>query len=820
MKKRWLCVLLSLCMVFMLMPMTALASSDGAERFNLLEGIIYENESIQGVSDGPSVPTTFELTVPTLITGIRTYHWNTDPVDEYENATFILVHNDGTVYGPWAVSASPGYNNKPNVYWFAFPNIIIKPGTYTLVDSNNATWSWANDTGNKGITVIKGEAAYYEIKDAIAPINGGTPVIAIGETDEYTGTITWEGDPETFIPNTSYTATITLTAKDGYTFEGMAADSFRVPCAMSATNEANSGVITATFISPPNNYITDGNGVMAYRYTDTSPLDIKGFHSGSWLKTTWVEGGYRFVYLLGEYDSFSDTSDQQIYLDNLYNSYVTIPESNLEVGLIPSFANGGKAVKLSYQIINKGTGPQTITFAGRSDVQIGDNDGAPMALLSDGRGFMMYNGVDQFNFFGVNTVGVTNVDAFWFGGLGDLYYNNFSQQTALSISDVDSGMSYSWHNKTIAPGQTRTFSVLIGIGGAGSEIPTELGVLFDSLGGSEVAPVAGLSSGDTISPPTPPTRSGYTFGGWYTDAECTNPFNFTTQITATITLYAKWIEKTAPSGGGSYTSPKYPVTDANQGIGDGGKTTISQERAGAGDTVIITVAPDKGYESEKPVVLDSDKKPVDVRDNGDGTFSFNMPAGEVSIDVDFSRIDYFDDVDKNDWFDEASWYCAAHGLMQGTDYRQFDGHTDTNRAMLVTVLYRLANSTDNLESIFDDVESGEWYSDAIGWAAHNNIVEGYGNGLFGPNDALTREQMVSVLYRYSLFMKYGVEKQSDLDNFMDADMISAFAVEAMKWAVGNGIVEGVGNGLLSPETGASRAQFAAMMQRYITTFVK
>ena len=136
-----------------------------------------------------------------------------------------------------------------------------------------------------------------------------------------------------------------------------------------------------------------------------------------------------------------------------------------------------------------------------------------------------------------------------------------------------------------------------------------------------------------------------------------------------------------------------------------------------------------------------------IRDsNGDGTFSFKMPAGGVTVETDFTRIDYFDDVNEDDWFDEASWFCAAHGLMQGTGNRQFDGHMGTNRAMLVTVLYRLANSTDSLDSIFDDVESGKWYSDAIGWAARNKIVEGYGNGKFGPNDALTREQMVSVLY--------------------------------------------------------------------------
>lgn len=274
------------------------------------------------------------------------------------------------------------------------------------------------------------------------------------------------------------------------------------------------------------------------------------------------------------------------------------------------------------------------------------------------------------------------------------------------------------------------------------------------------------------------------------------------------------------TGGTSRTSTKYAVKDGNHGLQVGGQTELSNVLAKKGDEVIITVIPDKGFESAKPVVLDKNKKPLEIMDNGDGTFSFKMPAGEVTIETEFNKIDYFDDVSKKDWFDEAAWYCAAKGLMQGTKHRQFDGHIGTSRAMLVTVLYRMANSTDDFEGIFDDVESGNWYWEAINWAAHNKIVEGYGNGKFGPDDNLTREQMVSILYRYSIFMKYDLDKTKDLDSITDADTISKWALEPMKWAVGNGIVEGIGNGYLSPTTGASRAQFASMIQRYVTTIVK
>ncbi len=650
------------------------------------------------------------------------------------------------------------------------------------------------------------------IEDAIAPINGEGPVTEIAETAEYTGSIVWTDSPETFLPDRPYTATITLTAKDGYTFEGVAADAFMVPCAMSATNDSDSGVITATYMSPPAGYITDGNGMMAFSYNGYFGPDIQGTYNGEWQQTTCGNNGYGTSFRFGDEDP--------VDLDIISTEPVDAG-NGITIGFEPKFYSSGRFLRIVYTLHNSGSETQTVSFGSHADTQIGNDDGATITKFDDARGFKMVNSYYpvQFNFFGKGTIGVTDVDTYWFGYYYDRYNNVFNQISDPSFSG-DSGMAYSWQDKTLAPGQTRIFSVLIGIGDALSGENVPIGVNFDSQGGSDVDSITVEMVGDTINAPTSPTRSGYTFGGWYTESECANQFDFTTPITATITLYAKWTQNTPPSGGGSYTPPKYPVTDTNQGEQAGGQIKLSKERAEAGDTVIITVTPDKGYENGNPVVLDTNKKPVEVTDNGNGTFSFKMPSGGVNVETKFSKIDYFDDVTENDWFDEASWYCAAHGLIQGTGHRQFDGHIGTNRAMLVTVLYRLANSTDALESIFDDVESGKWYSEAIGWAAHNKIVEGYGNGKFGPDDTLTREQMVAVLYRYSMFMKYDVSKLNSLNTFTDADAISEWALQAMKWAAGNGIVEGIGNDLISPETGATRAQFAAMMQRYITTFIQ
>ncbi|NMA52428.1 MAG: hypothetical protein GX949_05415, partial [Peptococcaceae bacterium] len=320
-------------------------------------------------------------------------------------------------------------------------------------------------------------------------------------------------------------------------------------------------------------------------------------------------------------------------------------------------------------------------------------------------------------------------------------------------------------------------------------------------------------------------RSGYTFNGWTSTDVAFADAN--AQIT-TFTMPARNVTVTATwkivSGGGSgssiQTPTQYPVINNSEAAQKAnGKIILSSQQAKAGDTVFITIEPDPGYESNIPTVLDQNGNPLEVTKNSDGTYSFQMPAGGVSIDTDYTKIDYFDDVDENDWFDEAAWFCAAHGLMEGTGEGRFDGDVDTTRAMLVTVLYRLSQSDDVPENIFADVEEGKWYTEAITWAAKNNIVSGYGNGNFGPEDILTREQMVVILHKFSKFMGYDVSKEDDLGAYLDAADISNWARAEMQWAVGSGLIKGVGDNQVSPRTGANRAQFAAIMQRYYTDFV-
>ncbi|MGE4484350.1 MAG: S-layer homology domain-containing protein, partial [Oscillospiraceae bacterium] len=143
------------------------------------------------------------------------------------------------------------------------------------------------------------------------------------------------------------------------------------------------------------------------------------------------------------------------------------------------------------------------------------------------------------------------------------------------------------------------------------------------------------------------------------------------------------------------------------------------------------------------------------------------------------------------------------------------------RAMLVTILYRLDSEPSvSDEAAFDDVTSGTWYADAVLWASSNNIVNGYGNGEFGPENNITREQIAAILYNYAQYKGYDVSAPAELDAFTDAGNTSDWAQASMKWAVANGLINGKGDGILDPTGTATRAEIAAMLMRFVDNFLK
>ena len=178
----------------------------------------------------------------------------------------------------------------------------------------------------------------------------------------------------------------------------------------------------------------------------------------------------------------------------------------------------------------------------------------------------------------------------------------------------------------------------------------------------------------------------------------------------------------------------------------------------------------------------------------------------------------FRDVNENDWFHEAVDFAIANGLFNGMSDTTFEPNTPMTRAMLVTVLWRYAGQHMEGSNTFSDVPNGQWYTDAVAWAAYNNIVGGVGNNRFNPNGNVTREQMATILYRYAASIGIDTSARADISGYPDARNVSSYATDAMRWAVAMGLING-SEGKLLPQGNATRAQVATILMRFIQNVV-
>ena len=253
------------------------------------------------------------------------------------------------------------------------------------------------------------------------------------------------------------------------------------------------------------------------------------------------------------------------------------------------------------------------------------------------------------------------------------------------------------------------------------------------------------------------------------------------------------------SGGGS-SSPSYSVTTPSKT--ENGTVTVSPRSAEKGDTVTITAKPDSGYQLDDLTVTDKNGKELKLTDKGNGKYTFTMPASKVTVTPTFVKIAQqptgktFVDVDKSDWFADAVAYVTDKGLMNGTGSDTFSPNASTTRGMLMTVLARYAGE--------NTTGSTPWYQKGMEWAKANGVSDGT-----NPEVNITREQLVTMLYRYAGSPK----ANGSLDSFSDAASVSSYAVNAMQWAVANGIVNG-SNGKLNPKNNATRAEVAAILMRF------
>ena len=272
-----------------------------------------------------------------------------------------------------------------------------------------------------------------------------------------------------------------------------------------------------------------------------------------------------------------------------------------------------------------------------------------------------------------------------------------------------------------------------------------------------------------------------------------------------------------------YSGPTtYPPTVTE---GESGDVSVTPALPKQGDTVTVTPEPEEGFEVGEITVTDQNGNQVEVTENADGTWSFTQPAGQVTISVTFvcdGQTEHcpahaFADVDTGAWYHLAVDYAIEKGLMNGVGDNLFDPQGTATRAQIVTILWRLEGEpVVNYLMDFEDVQEGSWYAEAVRWAASQGIVDGYDNGAFGPADPVTREQLAAILYRYAQYKGYDVSIGEDTNilSYADAMEISEYAVPAMQWACGAGIVNGMDGNTLVPQGEAARAQIAAMLMRF------
>ena len=273
------------------------------------------------------------------------------------------------------------------------------------------------------------------------------------------------------------------------------------------------------------------------------------------------------------------------------------------------------------------------------------------------------------------------------------------------------------------------------------------------------------------------------------------------------------------SGSSSSGKTTYKVTTS--AVNNGG-VNASPSSAEKGAAITITLSPDKGYKLDKLTVTDGSGKTVSTVKKSDTVYTFTMPASAVKVGVSYVKATEtpsetkFNDVSANDWFASAVDYVTGKGMMNGTADNTFSPKANTTRGMVVTVLYRLENQPSTSAASFTDVASGAYYANAVAWANANGIVSGYGSGKFGPNDKVTREQLAAILYRYAQYKKYDVSVGEDTNilSYDDAQSISTYAIPAIQWACGAGVVTGKSGSKLDPKGNATRAEVAAMLMRF------
>lgn len=267
------------------------------------------------------------------------------------------------------------------------------------------------------------------------------------------------------------------------------------------------------------------------------------------------------------------------------------------------------------------------------------------------------------------------------------------------------------------------------------------------------------------------------------------------------------------SGGGGSSTPRYAVTVPDKT--ENGSLSVTPKNAKKGSDVTVTATPDKGYEVDDIVAKDAKGNKLTLKDNGDGTYTFTMPASKVTVTAAFAEKQaepiapekLFADVSAEEYYYEAVKWASENGVTGGIGENLFGANLPCTRAQIVTFLWRAAGSPEPKGmSGFVDVSADAYYAKAVAWAVEEGIVSGTSATTFDPDAVCTRAQSVAFLYR-----AFG-EKVNKAAGFSDVSA-DAYYADAVAWAVENGVASGIGGGLFAPDQDCARGQIVAFLYR-------
>ena len=327
------------------------------------------------------------------------------------------------------------------------------------------------------------------------------------------------------------------------------------------------------------------------------------------------------------------------------------------------------------------------------------------------------------------------------------------------------------------------------------------------------------------------TMNGQTVGGTESLTSTKQSNGITFHVNSLSPFAIGWYKNTSTGGGGggggggAVAPTTYDIV-----IPSALANTVKADKtkAAAGDTVTLTAAGEGTL-----TVTDANGKTVALTDLGSGKYTFKMPSAKVSVSFKTTADQPcdggkdcpsapFTDVDTAKWYHLFVDYVLTHKMMNGVSSRAFAPNANLTRGMLVQILYNLEGKPKGTASNFSDVQADAWYAEAVGWAASNKVVTGYADGTFRPNAAVTREQAAAILYRYaqSKGIDVSVGENTNILSYVDVQQASEYAIPALQWAVSAGVLNGKNGGRLAPTGTATRAEIAAIMQRWCENIIK